>query len=78
MVNNDRKQSTKFVAPRWGAISYALFLLSLLTSYGGTPQKSTENRFFTFIWYGEWNIKKIEFYTVYRKKCYKNWILYDI
>jgi len=39
MANNDRKQASKFVAPRWGAISYVFFFLSLLTSYGGTPQK---------------------------------------
>jgi len=25
MANNDRKQLSKFVAPRWGAISYVLF-----------------------------------------------------
>jgi len=42
MANNDRKQSSKLFAPRWGAISYAFFL-SLSTSYGGTPQKSTKN-----------------------------------
>jgi len=25
MANNDRKQASKFVAPRWGAISYVFF-----------------------------------------------------
>jgi len=43
MANNDRKQSSKFFAPRWGAISYVFIFLSLSTSYGGTPQKSTKN-----------------------------------
>jgi len=43
MANNDRKQASKFVAPRWGAISCVFFFLSLLTSYGGIRQKNTKN-----------------------------------
>jgi len=45
MANNDRKQLSKFVAPRWGAIIYVFIFLSLSTSYGGAPQKSTKSRF---------------------------------
>jgi len=44
MANNYRKQSSKFFAHRWGAISYVFIFLSLSTSYGGTSQKSTKNQ----------------------------------
>jgi len=44
MANNDRKQISRFVAPRCGAISYVFIFLSLSTSYGGFPQKSTKKQ----------------------------------
>jgi len=44
MANNDRKQKPRFVAPRCGAISYVFIFLSLSTSYGGAPQKSTKSQ----------------------------------
>jgi len=59
MANNDRKQSSKFVAPRWGAISY-VFFLSLLTFSEGTPQKSTKSLTFLFS-------KKISQYVVFQQ-----------
>jgi len=43
MANNDRKQIPLFVAPRCGAICYVIYLLSLFTTYGGIPQKSSKN-----------------------------------
>jgi len=44
MANNDRKQLPKSIAPRWGAIRYVFIFLSLSTSYGGAPQKSTKSQ----------------------------------
>jgi len=43
MANNDRKQIPLFVAPRCGAICYVIYFLSLFTTYGGIPQKSSKN-----------------------------------
>jgi len=46
MANNDRKQIPRFVAPRCGAICYVIYFLSLFTSYGGIPQKSSKNQIY--------------------------------
>jgi len=37
------KQIPRFIAPRCGAICYVIYFLSLLTTYGGIPQKSSKN-----------------------------------
>jgi len=47
MANNDRKQITRFIAPRCGAMCYVQYFLSLFTFYEGIPQKSTKNHILT-------------------------------
>jgi len=42
MANNDRKQIPRFIAPRCGAMYYVLYFLSLFSTDGGFPQKSSK------------------------------------
>ncbi len=49
MANNDRKQSSKFVAPRWGAICYVNFssiVINLLRRYATKKYQEPENKLF--------------------------------